>query len=242
MLLYLVIGLVFIVSVEALKLSTQLSSVFILIAFIGLNLIFSYTLKLKTELYEFWSLKKVWLILSGTLAGLTIALFPLFSGLVVLNLSASEIIIFKAFSFSAIVTTFMIVSWEELWFRGLVVSYCNRFISATRLSLVVGFLFAVLHVLNPKIDLLRSGPALFFAGALLTIVYLHFQSIWLPIGLHFGNNYANSIFSSELNNHLWFGNDGYLSALLLAVLFMVFAKLQQKRNSERTKPLTQPGN
>lgn len=230
-LLYLIVGLVLLISVEALKLPGHATgSYLILAAFIGLNIIFSHVFKLKQELYKFWSLKKLWLFPIATVAGIAIALFPLVSGLIILKVIPSEITLVKEFSISAIAITFIIISWEELWFRGLFVNYCNRSISTTALSLIIGFLFVLLHVLNPEINLVRSGPALFFAGSLLTITYLHFQSLWFPVGLHFGNNYAGSLFSSKLNNDLWFGNDGYLSALLLAGLFLIFAKLQQRKN------------
>jgi membrane protease YdiL (CAAX protease family) len=81
----------------------------------------------------------------------------------------------------------------------------------------------LVHLLNPKIDLLKTGPTLFFAGALLTIVYFYFKTIWLPIGLHLGNNYA--IIDTTIEKDWLIGNEGYVGAFILAVLFLLFVKL-----------------
>lgn len=76
--------------------------------------------------------------------------------------------------------------------------------------------------------MLKAGPALFFAGALLTLLYLQFKNIWLPVGIHFGNNYLSSLVQSPVNNHIVFGNDGYLSAIVLALLYLYFVGRQRK--------------
>lgn len=85
----------------------------------------------------------------------------------------------------------------------------------------------LVHSINPNIDLLKTGPTLFFAGALLTIVYFYFKTIWLPIGLHFGNNFLS--IGSNLDKHWLFGTEGYLGALVLTILFMLFVKLTLNR-------------
>ena len=89
----------------------------------------------------------------------------------------------------------------------------------------------ILHVMNPEIDLLKSGPTLFFAGALLTLLYFYFRNIWLPVGLHFGNNYL--MVESNLDKHWFLGSEGYFGAILLAILFILFVKL----TTVKKKPL-----
>lgn len=232
---YLVIGMVIVISLEQLRLENRMiSSLTILLAFLVFNLILNHFLDLKNELRNFWSLKKIWLLPVGLTGGLLIAVFPLLLSLLVSGTHFSDITLAQEVSVSGIVTTLFIVSWEELWFRGLIVNYCRRYLSATWLSLLMGLLFVLLHFLNPKIDLIQAGPALFFAGALLTLLYLSFQSIWLPIGLHFGNNYANGLFSYASEQDPWFGKDGYVSALLLATLFFLFVK---KRRQDLAKEI-----
>ncbi|MBL4755636.1 MAG: CPBP family intramembrane metalloprotease [Flavobacteriales bacterium] len=116
----------------------------------------------------------------------------------------------------------MVVGWEELWFRGLFLNYCNKYLSAINLSLTMGLLFMLIHLLNPDINLIKTGPTLFLAGATLTLLYFYFKNIWLPIGLHFGNNYFGSLVETNIDDHLFFGNEGYLNAIILGGLFLLF--------------------
>lgn len=54
-------------------------------------------------------------------------------------------------------------------------------------------------------------------GAFLTIVYFYFKTIWLPIGLHFGNNYIT--IQSDLDEHWLYGNEGYLGRHTCNLIF-----------------------
>ena len=94
-------------------------------------------------------------------------------------------------------------------------------------------LFMLVHLLNPDITLLKSGPTLFFAGAFLTLVYFHFKTIWLPIGIHFGNNYLT--LRSNLDGHWLFGEEGYFEATILAILFLIFVKLEMHKSNTMTR-------
>ncbi|MCD6013636.1 MAG: hypothetical protein K0Q79_3498 [Flavipsychrobacter sp.] len=82
----------------------------------------------------------------------------------------------------------------------------------------------LMHAMNPAIDLLKKGPALFFAGALLTILYFYFRSIWIPIGLHFGNNYTGTFLKNKLDTDAFWGGDGYLTAIILGLCFVYFVR------------------
>lgn len=61
-------------------------------------------------------------------------------------------------------------------------------------AIVFGLIFALLHIMNPKIDLLQDGLQLFVAGYALSICYFAFESIWAPIGMHFANNFTQALF------------------------------------------------
>lgn len=89
-------------------------------------------------------------------------------------------------------------------------------------------LLMLMHILDHKINLLQAGPAFLFAGALLTILYFNYKTIWLPIGLHFGNNVVGSFVTATNENDVFFGGDGYLSAMLLAGLFFLFVVRSKK--------------
>ncbi len=118
---------------------------------------------------------------------------------------------------NSIPVTLAIVAWEELWCRGIFLNYCNRSLSTINISLTIGLLFMLVHLRNPEINLLKTGLTLFFAGAFLTIVYFYFKTIWLPIGLHFGNNYLT--IQSDLDEHWLYGNEGYLGRHTCNLIF-----------------------
>lgn len=68
----------------------------------------------------------------------------------------------------------------------------------------------IAHLLNPEFDFLRQAPNLFFAGYLLSFLYLKFNNIWLPLGFHFANNISNDIFEQlsglKIDNNSFFSH------------------------------------
>lgn len=190
--------------------------------FVVMNIATAKILKLKTELQSFWSIRKIYFLPIGIAAGAMIAISPLLAGLLTGATSISHLKPATDFTLTAVVVTLAIVAWEELWFRGVFLNYCNRNLSAVSISIAIGLLFMLIHLMNPEIDLLKTGPTLFFAGALLTIVYFYYRTIWLPIGIHFGNNYLT--IQSNLDKHWLYGNEGYFGAIILAILYLLFVK------------------
>ncbi len=64
-------------------------------------------------------------------------------------------------------------------------------------------LFGAWHLLNPDASLWGAAVIALSAGPVLGAAYVATRSLWLPIGLHFGWNFAASgIFSTEVS-----GND-----------------------------------
>lgn len=221
---HVVLGLTILILTQRLKQPDWLNtSILVFTAFLLLNLTYCYILRLKKELKEFWTLRKLHYLIIGILAGFLIAIIPTIIELVTGQSNTSDINLNAEFSISTIALTFIIVGWEELWFRGLFLNYCHRYLSAINLSLTMGLLFMLIHIFNPEIDLIRTGPTLFFAGALLTILYFYYQNIWLPVGLHLGNNFFGSIIKTKIDDHLFFGNEGYFNAIILGGLFLAFA-------------------
>jgi len=220
---HLTVGLTILIASQQLKLPSWLNiSIIVFIAFLLLNLTHLYILKLDKELREYWSLRKIIFLLFGVIGGTLIALSPTAIGVITGRLNSSEFTFNSDISISSIGLTFLIIGWEELWFRGLFLNYCHRQLSSINLSLTIGLLFMLLHILNPKIDLLKTGPTLFFAGALLTILYFYYKTIWLPIGLHFGNNFTGTVLKTSNETDILFGNEGYIGTLVLAGLFPLF--------------------
>lgn len=196
---------------------------FLMIAFSCLNLIYLFVFKLSKDFKTYWSLRKTPFLIWGLLAGISVALSPILIGLLTTKINLSELSINPMLSVYSIGITFLIVSWEELWFRGLFLNHCKKYISPIGISIAIGLLFTLIHLLNPTIDLLKSGSTLFFAGALLTILYFYYKNFWLPLAFHFGNNITESTIQTNADLGLFLGSDGYLTAIILAGLFFIYA-------------------
>lgn len=196
---------------------------FLLIAFACLNLIYLFVFKLGKDFKAFWSLRKTTYLFYGLITGISIAFGPIAIALLTDQTHFSELSFDPKFSLYSVGTTFLIVSWEELWFRGLFLNHCKKYISPIGISITLGLLFTFVHLLNPSIDFLKSGPSLFFAGSLLTILYFYYKNFWLPLAFHFGNNLTESTIQPNSDLGLFLGSDGYLTAILLAGLFFFYA-------------------
>lgn len=199
------------------------SAFIVLLLFVVVNILTAKFFQLKNDIQFFWSLNKIYFLPIGIVVGGLIATSPILVGLVTGMTNTDTLTLKTTFTTTSIVVTLAIVTWEELWFRGIFLNYCNKNLSAINISLTIGLLFTLVHLLNPEINLLKTGLTLFFAGAFLTIVYFYFKTIWLPIGLHFGNNYLT--IDNKLENHWFLGNEGYLGTIILAGLFFIFVKL-----------------
>lgn len=228
---HMLLGLVVLLLSDKLRLPSWMNqSVVTFVAFLFINLNYVSFLRL-TVIKEYWAPFKAWYMLPAILAGACIATLPNALALCFGVLKQADIT-YNFASFSSVIITFFIVGWEELWFRSVILNYCNRYLSTIHISVVMGVLFMLVHVLNPKMHLLYTGPALFFAGALLTATYFYYRSIWVPLGLHYGNNFISEMIRPATESHLFFGGNGYLSAIILAALFLAFAyKLKRQKTA-----------
>lgn len=225
---FLVVGILVVGIAQLLKLPDWLNPAFVVLGlFIILNIATSKIFNLTSELKIFWSFKKIYFLPIGFVAGGLIAVTPTLAGLLLKVTHFSQLKLNATFTLPSILLTLVIVAWEELWFRGIFLNYCNQNLSPVPISITVGSLFALVHLLNPEIDLLQTGPTLFFAGAFLTILYFYFKTIWLPIGVHFGNNYLT--IGSDIDNHCLFGKEGYFGAIIIGILFLAFVRLTLNR-------------
>ncbi|MBD79427.1 MAG: hypothetical protein CL840_10945 [Crocinitomicaceae bacterium] len=175
--LHVFVGLFILISTKKLPLPTWInSSVVVLVLLAIVNLIGISIFKLKTEFLEYWRLRKIGYLFVGMFGGTAIGLFPELLSVIAGNEEYNGQFNVNL-SISAILITLVIVAWEELWFRGMFLNYCHRFLSPMHLSIIIGVLFMAVHALNPEMNLLVSGPGLFFAGAFLTILYFAFRTI-----------------------------------------------------------------
>lgn len=229
-----VLGLLILLSIESLKVNNGLSSSIItFIAFIFFNILTSLMLKLKNDILSYWSIKKITLLPVFIIAGGLVSTTPLLVAIFLGKINFDSVYLnIESISIYSIITTLVIVSWEELWFRGIFLNYCCKQISIINLSLIIGLLFMLMHFFNPKTDLLNIGPTLFLAGALLTMTYFYFKTIWAPIGLHFGNNYFNELIKTKSETiNVLYSQDGYITALILLILFSTLVITYKYRNN-----------
>lgn len=228
---FLIVGMLVMGTSQFFKTPDWLNSAFIVLAlFVLVNIATIKIFNLNTEIKIFWGLRKIYFLPIGIIVGGTIAVSPILAGILTGATTFSELKLDTTFTVTSIFVTLAIVAWEELWFRGIFLNYCNRHLSVINISITIGLLFMLVHLLNPEINMLKTGPTLFLAGAFLTIVYFYFKTIWLPIGLHFGNNYLTV--QSNLNEHWLLGNEGYFGAIILAILFLTFVKLTLNKTSK----------
>lgn len=222
---HLILGLILVLGGKKLSAILSIHSSFLTcLVLLLLNLLYAYVFKLPKAISTFWSWRKVYFLIIGFVAGFVIAVTPLLLGSLS-NLQFS----FQDLALSSFGVTFLIVFWEELWFRSIILNFCNRQISVVNLAIINGILFLAFHFLNPNIDLWDSGANLFFAGSLLTLLYFYYQNLWLPLGLHFGNNLLGSMSKSNVEDKLIFGEEGLISTILLAILFLIYLKKTQNR-------------
>lgn len=92
---------------------------------------------------------------------------------------------------------------EEVMFRGVLLRITEERAGTWIAMALNSVLFGLWHMLNPDASWWGAVSIMIGAGTMLSAAYIATRSLWLPIGLHFGWNFAASaIFSTEVS-----GND-----------------------------------
>ncbi|MFH8759208.1 lysostaphin resistance A-like protein [Streptomyces atroolivaceus] len=141
---------------------------------------------------------------------------------------------------------------EELIFRGVLFRIIEERTGTWIALSLTGLLFGLSHLLNPNAHLWGALAIAIQAGGMLAAAYAATRTLWVPIGLHFGWNFAAAgIFSTEVSgNHTpqglldtntsgptWvtggdFGPEGSVYAVLFGALVMIgFMRLAGKRGN-----------
>jgi membrane protease YdiL (CAAX protease family) len=198
----------------------------VLVLVIIANVVTAYAFKLKSELADFWSLKKIHYFPMGVLVGIFVMALPLSIGLLTGKATWSDL----KFDYEvpglkplSIIFLFIITLWEELWFRGIFLNYAKRYLSTLQISLFMGLLFMVSYSLYSRGDLLMVSPNFLLLGMLFILLYFYYKTNWITYGIMVGINMAaaNSPFESD-----WLiGKFGILSAIGWGiVLFWIIKK------------------
>ncbi|MFE5138885.1 CPBP family intramembrane glutamic endopeptidase [Streptomyces fagopyri] len=103
---------------------------------------------------------------------------------------------------------------EELLFRGIIFRLVEQLVGTRGVLAISGLLFGGLHLVNSGATVWGGLAIAVEAGLMLGAAYAATRTLWLPIGLHFGWNFAESgIFGTTVS-----GNDGTPAGLLHGVL------------------------
>ncbi len=89
----------------------------------------------------------------------------------------------------AIVALFLVGFYEELMFRGYVLQVLNERAGMAASIAVSSLIFALMHGANPGTDVMAIVNVA-AVGVLLSFLYFRTDSLWMPIGFHFGWNFS----------------------------------------------------
>jgi membrane protease YdiL (CAAX protease family) len=139
---------------------------------------------------------------------------------------------------------------EELIFRGILFRIVEGRIGTWAALALTGLLFGLMHLINPDATLWGAVAVAVEAGGMLAAAYAATRNLWVPIGLHFGWNFAEGgIFGTEVSGTNTpegllhgvmsgptalsgggFGPEASLYALLAGVLLTImFMRLARRR-------------
>jgi membrane protease YdiL (CAAX protease family) len=91
---------------------------------------------------------------------------------------------------------------EELLFRGVLFRVVEERTGTWIALLLTGVLFGLMHLLNPDAGLWGAIAIAIEAGFMLAACYAATRTLWVPIGLHFGWNFAaGGIFSAVVSGN-----------------------------------------
>ncbi|MFE6886951.1 CPBP family intramembrane glutamic endopeptidase [Streptomyces sp. NPDC057694] len=91
---------------------------------------------------------------------------------------------------------------EELLFRGVLFRIMEARTGTWIAMISTGLLFGAYHLANPDATLWGAAAVAVEAGGMLTAAYIATRNLWVPIGVHFGWNFAaGGIFSTEVSGN-----------------------------------------
>ncbi len=91
---------------------------------------------------------------------------------------------------------------EELLFRGVLFRIVEERTGTAIALVLTGVLFGLSHLFNAHATLWGAVAIAIEAGGLLTAAYVATRKLWLPIGLHFGWNFAAAgLFGTEVSGN-----------------------------------------
>ncbi|WP_410528295.1 CPBP family intramembrane glutamic endopeptidase [Sphingobacterium sp. CZ-UAM] len=87
---------------------------------------------------------------------------------------------------------------EEIVFRYYLIPGLSRFLNKKKSVIISAVLFAACHLGNSHFTI-TAFVSHFLGGIIYAYAYLHTKSIYYPVGLHFGWNYVQWLFSLPMS-------------------------------------------
>lgn len=140
---------------------------------------------------------------------------------------------------------FMLVAvTEEVIFRGYILNNLTEKLSKNLAIILSSLIFSAFHFGNPHFGLI-GFVNIFLSGALMAIVYLNSQDLWVPIGLHFTWNLTQAVLGFAVSgrndtgvfklnylstsDYLTGSQFGIEGSLLITVLTLIAILLMRKK-------------
>lgn len=120
----------------------------------------------------------------------------------------------------AVFGIFVLALNEELIVRGYILRTFENHLNVAAAVIFSSILFSIAHLFNPNVSLIASVN-IFLMGCLVALVCIYQNSLWLPIGLHFGWNFSLWFFNFPVSGlklpnplfHLEYNEYSFLSGL-----------------------------
>ena len=92
---------------------------------------------------------------------------------------------------------------EEIVFRGYVMKTIEKHIGVALAVIINSIIFSLSHIWNYNVTILGLFH-IFLFGIILSILCIHRNNLWLPIGIHTGWNYALYCFNLPISGYRWY--------------------------------------
>ncbi len=140
---------------------------------------------------------------------------------------------------------------EETLFRGILFRILEEKLGSYISLLISGFIFGVLHIMNPNSSLIAGIGLAIQAGLLLGAAYIYSRNLWFPIAIHFawnftqsaifgasvsGNTISKTLITSKIEGATWFtggqfGPEGSIQATIFCLIAtIILLTLSHKKN------------
>jgi len=220
--LVILIGIGILASVNLIGSQNTFKTILLNLSFLGLNLLIIWYFKIKKN-HLLLFVKNYKHIVTGIIAGLCIHI----PNLIIYNKTIDISLLCSA---TFLMSTFLIVLWEELWFRNAILIILNK--RYALFSLFSASLFTTIHLLNPEFNSFSQFLDVFLGGYLLTISFLTTKSFLFPFFLHYSNNLIENLYKPEFSNiSEIYSQSKILVSLILITFFILKLRKHEVSNN-----------